>query len=71
MNFVNDEVIFDLNELAILIKGTEPTKRIVAIVNKFYDTIGFMAPVIACFKTLFQEICTSKIEWNKPFQVSY
>ena len=53
-NFVNDEVIFDLNELAIQIKGTEPTKRkIVAMATKFYDSIGLVVPVIICFKTLF------------------
>ena len=64
-NFVNDELIFNLNELAIQIKGTEPTKRkIVAIATKFYDPIGFVAPVIIRFKTLFQELCTSKIEWG-------
>ena len=66
-NFVNDELIFDLNELAIQIKGTEPTKRrIVAIATKFYDPIGFVAPVIICFKMLFQELCTSKIELDEP-----
>ena len=53
-NFVNDEVIFDLNELTIQIKGTEPTKRkIVAMATKFYDSIGLVVPVIICFKTLF------------------
>jgi len=59
-NFVNDELVFDLNELAILIKGTEPTKRsIVAIAMKFYDPIGFVAPVIICFKMLFQQLLNS------------
>ena len=66
-NFVNDELIFNLNELAMQIKGTEPTKRsIVAIATKFYDPIGFVAPVIICFKTLFQELCASKIGWDEP-----
>ena len=66
-NFVNDELIFNLNELAIQIKGTEPTKRkIVAIATKFYNPIGFVAPVIIRFKTLFQELCTSKITWDEP-----
>ena len=66
-NFVNDELIFNLNELAIQIKSTEPTKRkIVAIATKFYDPIGFVAPVIIRFKTLFQELCTSKIAWDEP-----
>ena len=63
---MNDELIFDFNELAILIQGTEPTKRrIVAIATKFYDPIGFVAPVIVCFKMLFQELCTSKIGWDE------
>ena len=44
------------------IEGTEPTKRsIIAIATKFYDPIEFVAPVIICFKTLFQELCASKI----------
>jgi len=56
-----------LNELAMQIKGTEPTKRnIVAIATKFYDPIGFVAPVIICFKTLFQELCANKIGWDEP-----
>ena len=68
-NFVN-ELIFNLNELAIQIKGTEPTKRkFVAIATKVYDPIGFMAPVIICFKTLFQELCTSKIAWDESFSL--
>ena len=64
---MNDELVFDLKELAILIKGTEPTKRsVVAIATKFYDPIGFVAPVTICFKMLFQQLCSSKIEWNEP-----
>jgi len=63
---VNDGLIFDFNELAILIQGTEPTKRrIGAIATKFYDPIGFVAPVIVCFKMLFQELCISKIGWDE------
>jgi len=58
-NFVNDELIFDFSELAILIQGTEPTKtRIVAIATKVYDPIGFAAPVIVCCSR-------SKIGWNE------
>jgi len=66
-NFVNDELVFDLSELAALIQDTEPTKRrIVAVATKFYDPIGFMAPVIICFKMLFQELCISGIAWDEP-----
>ena len=66
-NFVRDELVFDLNELSILIGSTEPTKRnIVGIATKFYDPIGFVSPVIIHFKMLFQELCTGKIGWDEP-----
>ena len=59
---MHDEFIFDLSELAILISNTQSTKRrIVVIAMKFYDPIGFVSPVIICFKMLFQELCTCKI----------
>jgi len=66
-NFVNDELIFNLSELNKVIKETEPTMRsIVAIARRFYDPIGFVAPTMICFKMLFQELCSRKIEWNQP-----
>ena len=66
-NFVQDELIFDLNELAILVKRTLPTKRqIVAITTKFYDPLGFISPVVMHFKILFQAMCISKIGWDEP-----
>ena len=66
-NFIQDDLIFDLNELAILVKKTSPTKRqIVAITTKFYDPLGFISPVVICFKILFQAMCVSKIVWDEP-----
>ena len=39
--YVQDELIFDLNELAILISAIEPTKRhIVGVTEKFYNPLG-------------------------------
>ena len=64
---MRDEFICDLIELAILISNTQPTIRhIVGIAMKFYDPIGFVSPVIICFKMLFQELCTRKIGWDEP-----
>lgn len=41
-NFVQDQLVFDLSELAILVRNAEPTKRcIVGIGSKFYDPLGF------------------------------
>ena len=66
-NYVQDELLFDLNELVILISAIEPTKRhIVGVTAKFYDPLGFVSPVIVCFKILFQELCSSKVDWDVP-----
>lgn len=66
-NYVIDELIFDLNELAILVNKIEPTKRqIVAVTTKFYDPLGFISPVIISFKMLFQEMCIKGIGWDEP-----
>ena len=48
-NFVQDEFIFDLNELAFVVKKTLPTKRqIIAITTKCYDPFVFISPVVIC-----------------------
>ena len=46
-------IIFDLNELAILVNKIEPTKRqIVTVTTRFYDLLGFISPVVINFKTI-------------------
>ena len=66
-NFIQDELIFDLHELANLVKRTEPTKRqIITITTKFYDPLGFISPVVIRFKVLFQAMCVHKIGWDDP-----
>ena len=62
-NYVLDELLFDLNELAILISAIQPTKiHIVGVIAKFYDPLRFVSPVIVRFKILFQELCSSKVD---------
>ena len=66
-NFVQDQLVFDLSELVILVGNVEPTKRhIVGVGSKFYDPLGFISPVTIQFKMLFQELCLSKIHWDEP-----
>ena len=66
-NFTLDELIFDLNELAILVHKIEPTKRqIVTVTTRFYDPLGFISPVVIRFKILFQEMCKEKLGWDAP-----
>ena len=66
-NFVQDQLVFDLNELAILVRSTEATKRhIVSVASKFYDPLGFISPVTIQFKMLFRDLCVSKVGWDEP-----
>ena len=37
-----------------------------SLVGKFYDPIGFLAPVTIRFKMLFQKLCRDKMEWDCP-----
>ena len=47
----------------------EPTKRnVVSLVGRFYDPVGFLSPVIVCFKVLLQEICESRIDWDEMLE---
>ena len=66
-NFVLDELIFDLNELAILVNKLKPTKRqIVTVTTRFYDPLGFISPIVIRFKILFREMCKKKLGWDEP-----
>ena len=56
-NFVQDKLVFDLTEMAILMRNAEPTKRcIVGVATKFYDPLGFMSPVTIRVKMFIQEL---------------
>lgn len=68
-NFVNDEFVFDLSEIASLARNADPTKRnAVSVAEKFYDPVGFLSPIIVEFKTFFQELCKTKIGWDEPLE---
>ena len=65
-NYVQDRLVFDFNEFAILVKNSEPTKRnIVGIACRFYDPLGYVSPVTIQFKT-FSNLCVSKAGWDEP-----
>ena len=61
----SDRLIFNVTEIARLASSLEPTKRnVVRTIGKFYDPLGFLAPVIIPFKVLFQKLCKSNAEWD-------
>ena len=66
-NYVQDHLVFDLNEFAILVRSSEATKRnIVGIASRFYDPMGYVSPVTIRFKMLFRDLCVSMIGWDEP-----
>lgn len=53
-----DNLLFDLHDIASHALNLEPTKRaVVGIACRFYDPIGFVAPITVRFKVFFQELC--------------
>ncbi|XP_022807946.1 uncharacterized protein LOC111344944 [Stylophora pistillata] len=68
-DFVSDQFVLDLREIATLARNIEPTKRnVVSVTAKFYDPIGFLSPIITEFKIFFQELCKAKIGWDEPLE---
>ena len=53
-----------LDDIAIAARVLQPTKR--SLVGKFYDPLGFLAPVVIQFKIFFKELCAAKLEWDQP-----
>lgn len=54
-NFISDQFVLDLREIATLARNIQPTKRnVVRITAKFYDPMGFLSPITTEF---FQELC--------------
>ena len=61
----SDSLVFDFSELARAAADLQPTKRnLVSLVGRFYDPLGYLAPVTIKFKVLFQKLCKSKLDWD-------
>ena len=64
-NPTSDCLIFDVAEMARLASSLQPTKRnVVSLIGRFYDPLGFLAPVMIKFKVFFQKLCQDKLEWD-------
>ena len=61
----SDLVIFDLSDLSAAAHDLQATKRnVVSLIGRFYDPLGFIAPITIKFKILFQKLCQSKLDWD-------
>ncbi len=67
----SDRLVFDVSELAKAATSLQPTKRnLVSLIGRFYDPLGFLAPITIRFKILFQRLCRDKLEWDKRYQMT-
>ena len=61
-----DQLVLDVANVAQLASILEPTKRnIVSTIGRFYDPLGFLAPLIIKFKVVFHKLCESKVDWDQ------
>ena len=62
----SDQLVFDIADVAQLAITLEPTERnVVSTIGRFYDPLGFLAPLIINFKILFQKLCEGKVDWDQ------
>ena len=65
-NCESDTIHFSLAHVADKARGLEATKRnVLSLLASLFDPLGLTGPVTFSMKILFQEICSSKIDWNK------
>ena len=58
-----DCLLFSMQEVAALGEVEMPTKRkVTSIIDKFYDPLGFLSPVVVRFKMFFKELCEGGLE---------
>ena len=64
-NFKSDHLVYEFQNIDNCFKEPKLTKRrAVGIVGRFYDPLGFVAPVIIRFKVYFQKLCKEGIGWD-------
>lgn len=65
-DFIKDVLICDINDVIEIITRSRPTKRaVVSMTCRIFDPLGIVSPVAIMFKTFFQDLCRSKIEWDE------
>ena len=65
-NPASDQFLFDTSVITQLAHDLSPTKRnLISLIGKFYDLLGFLSPVIICFKIFFQKLCQCKCDWDE------
>ena len=64
-----DHFGLDISKFSHQARSLSPTKwHIVSLVGKIYDPLDFLSPVLIRVKSLFQELCELKLEWDEPLK---
>ena len=65
-NVSTDCLIFSVQDIVDVAEKAVTTKRrVMSIIGKFYDPIGFLSPVVIKFKVFFKELCLTNLEWDE------
>ena len=66
-NCENDTLHFNFAHIIERARNLEVTKRnVLSLLASLFDPLGIISPVTVSMKALFQEICSSKFDWDKP-----
>lgn len=64
-----DRFVFEFSGIANAAVVLNPTKRnVISLIGQFYDPLGFFLPVTVRFKVFMQELCKSKLNWDKSLE---
>lgn len=62
----NDTLHFSFTHVADRARGLKATKRnVLSLLASLFDPLGIISPVTVSMKILFQEICSSKFDWDE------
>lgn len=65
-NCESDTFHLSLAHIAEKAKDLEPTKHnVLSLLASLFDPLGLISPVRVSMKILFQEICSSRLDWDK------
>ena len=65
-NCESDTFHLDLAQIAEKAESLEPTKRnVLSLLASLFDPLGLISQVTVSMKILFQEICSSKLDWDE------
>ena len=63
---------FDLMKMATNSKESRPTKRgVLSTLAMSFDPLGLISPIGVHAKTLFQDLCREKLDWDDPIVYLY